>query len=134
MTWEHHDKHRDESKEGAGTVMFLQNESMYKNTPKLSGSQHEYHTCASHLQMLKSGVVVLFQAVGPIQGCCTDFPRQHCQPKPCQHVEKKKNPAFLNIPLTNALYNQAQYRWIMRMSLPTLARDLKKSHGQGCDT
>lgn len=95
MTRERHDKHGDESKEGAGTVMFLQNESMYKNTPKLSGSQHEYHTRASHLQMLKSAVVVLFQAVGPSQGCCTDFPRQHCQPKPCQHVEKKKTPHFL---------------------------------------
>lgn len=47
---------------------------------------------------------------------------------------QKKPPAFLNIPLTNTLHNQAQYQWIMRMSLPTLARDLKKSHGQGCDT
>lgn len=34
MTRERHDKHGDESKEGAGTVMFLQNESMYKKHTK----------------------------------------------------------------------------------------------------
>lgn len=116
--------------------MFHQNESLYKNIPKFSGLQHQYHICVSYLKVFRSAVVVLFQAVGPVQGCHTDFPFQGCQPNHANTLEKEKEKAsaFIHIPLTNTLHNQAQYQWIMKMSLPTPERDPEKSHGQGHDT